>query len=66
MKHRSDACLCLSAQEDPATLDMFLRLCRFFRGSHTIEEMMWREGLSRTDVLHTIDVFSSVLYTITA
>eukprot|EP00053_Salpingoeca_punica_P014093 m.127972 g.127972 ORF g.127972 m.127972 type:complete len:967 (-) comp16378_c0_seq3:132-3032(-) len=51
----------LPAAASAAMLDRFLRLCPYFRGVHSLEEIMWLENISRNDVLEVVSHFSDVL-----
>ena len=54
-----------AAADDPDVLDLFLRLCQYFRGQHPLEEIMWRENLSRQQLAGVLSSFSGVLTRIT-
>lgn len=56
-----------AAADDPdhEVLDLFLKLCRYFRGQHPLEEIMWRENMSRQQLIGVLSSFSSVLTRIT-
>ena len=43
------------------SLDLFCRLCRYFRGEHPIEEILWLEGVSRARIEELIDLWSPLL-----
>ena len=49
------------AADDPDVRDLFLRLCQYFRGQHPLEEIMWRENLSRQQLVGVLSSFSSIL-----
>lgn len=49
------------AADDPDVRDLFLRLCQYFRGKHPLEEIMWRENLSRQQLVGVLSSFSSIL-----
>ena len=46
-------------------LALFLRLCPYFRGKHTLEEIMYRENLSRAQLTEILKKFSAVVRTVT-
>ena len=46
-------------------LTLCIRLCRYFHGSHHLEEIMLIENMSRSQLLTLIDKFSEVLVTCT-
>eukprot|EP01083_Nonionella_stella_P270244 914957_1 len=47
---------------DDAVLAMlFKRLCSYFDGRHHLEEIMWRESVSSTDLKQVLDAYSGVL-----
>jgi len=54
-------------QVDAATkledLELFARLCIYFRGKDHLEEIMYRENVRRSQLLHLLDKFRSVLIT---
>eukprot|EP00729_Bicosta_minor_P022174 gene22174-1039_t len=54
-----------AAADDPDVLDLFLRLCQYFRGQHPLEEIMWRENLSRQQLAGVLSSFSGILTRIT-
>ena len=54
-----------AAADDPDVLDLFLRLCQYFRGQHPLEEIMWRENLIRQQLAAVLSSFSGVLTRIT-
>lgn len=37
------------------------RLCRYFRGTHHLEEIMWRENVERFDLLQVLDKYKNIL-----
>ena len=46
-------------------LTLYIRLCRYFHGSHHLEEIMLIENMSRSQLLTLIDKFGEVLVTCT-
>eukprot|EP00124_Ichthyophonus_hoferi_P005354 Ihof_evm2s755 gene=Ihof_evmTU2s755 len=40
----------LPASENPHNFSLFLRLAPYFRGDHHVEEIMWRENISRSEI----------------
>ena len=60
-----DAIKQVPAASDHEMLDLFLRLCQYFRGEHPLEEVMWRENLSRQQLGKLLSSFSEVLTRIT-
>ena len=53
----------LPEADDVAKLHTFFRLCPYFRGEHHIEEIMFRESVSRAVVDSIVSTFSRVLVT---
>jgi Nitrogen Permease regulator of amino acid transport activity 3 len=43
------------------TMALFRRLCPYFRGRHSIEEILWRESLPREHLTMVLEQFSDVL-----
>jgi len=37
------------------------RLCRYFRGKHPVEEILWRERVKRTDLDELCESFKPIL-----
>ena len=52
-------------QVAPNELELFLRLCPYFRGKHTLEEIMYRENLNRAQLIDVIKKFAAVVRTVT-
>lgn len=40
-----------------------VRLCKYFRGKHHLEEIMYLENVRRSSLLHLLDKFRSILIT---
>ena len=59
---RYNSVMRLSASADRDLLGRFFQLLPYFRGAHTIDEMMWRESMSRADVTDVLDKFRAVLH----
>jgi hypothetical protein len=53
----------VEASEDIADLKMFARLCMYFDGKHHLEEIMYQENITRSQLLTIIDKFGEVLIT---
>lgn len=45
------------------TFQLFLKLCPFFRGKHHIEEIMWRENITREDLMKVLEKYQTLLVT---
>ncbi|CDW53709.1 NPR3 domain containing protein [Trichuris trichiura] len=56
-----DILLAHRASADPARLEMFIQLLPYFDGEHHIEEMMFFETLSRTEVMQVISDYDDML-----
>lgn len=52
-------------QVAPDDLELFLRLCPYFRGKHKLEEIMYRENLNRAQLVDILKKFSAVVRTVT-
>jgi hypothetical protein len=39
----------------------FFRLCPYFRGFHHLEEIMWRENVSRDDITKVLKKYQHIL-----
>ena len=52
----------LPAAGDHDAVSRFFQLLPYFRGAHTIDEMMWRESMSRAEVHEVLDKFRAVLH----
>lgn len=52
----------LPAAEDEIALSRFFQLLPYFGGRHSVDEMMWCENLSRTQILETFHQFRAVLH----
>ena len=49
------------ASKNPDDLRLFAKLCPYFNGKHHLEEMMFYENLSRSQLLALLDKFKEVL-----
>ncbi|RUS89760.1 hypothetical protein EGW08_002463, partial [Elysia chlorotica] len=49
------------ASKNPEDLRLFARLCPYFNGKHHLEEMMFYENLSRSQLVALLDKFKEVL-----
>lgn len=52
----------VAAARDPDDLKLFTRLIPYFRGNHHLEEVMYYENLTRSQLLTLIDKFRDVLF----
>lgn len=50
----------------PNMLILSRRLCKYFDGTHHLEEIMLNENMTRTDLLNIIDRHLPMLYTMQA
>ena len=46
---------------DPSAATLFARLCPYFRGRHTQNEIMWRENVSRRELALLLEVYKEQL-----
>ncbi|EGG22631.1 UPF0171 family protein [Cavenderia fasciculata] len=51
--------------DNTKSYQLFKRLCPYFRGLHHLEEIMWRENISRDDLSKILKKYKSVLIQIT-
>jgi len=45
------------------TFQLFQRLCPYFRGGHHIEEIMWRENITREELMKVLEKYQALLVT---
>ena len=50
-----------AAKASDDSLQMFLRLCPYFRGEHHVEDIMWLENVGREAVMSTLHAFHDVI-----
>ncbi|XP_062508618.1 GATOR1 complex protein NPRL3-like isoform X2 [Corticium candelabrum] len=60
-----DAVHQVEASKDINDLKLFARLCGYFDGKYHLEEIMYRENITRSQLLTVIDKFGEVLITCT-
>ncbi|KAI9564992.1 hypothetical protein GHT06_008734 [Daphnia sinensis] len=58
-----EAVLQVDAAANSEDMDLFARLCKYFRGKHHLEEIMYLENVRRSNLLHLIDKFRTILVT---
>eukprot|EP00117_Sycon_ciliatum_P036630 scpid69827/ scgid0460/ Nitrogen permease regulator 3-like protein; Alpha-globin regulatory element-containing gene protein len=67
-KHLSEtelsAVLAVDASQNHEDLELFARLCPYFRGKQHLEEMMYYENVTRSQLLTLLDKYSGVLVTV--
>lgn len=60
-------CLCVlqtEGQVDKEDMRLFLRMSKYFRGDHHLEDIMFYENVTRSELLMLIDKFRSILITV--
>uniref|UniRef100_A0A673M9Q9 GATOR complex protein NPRL3 n=1 Tax=Sinocyclocheilus rhinocerous TaxID=307959 RepID=A0A673M9Q9_9TELE len=60
-EHERQAILRVPAAQNPEDLRLFARLLHYFRGHHHLEEIMYNENMSRSQLKTLFDKFRSVL-----
>ena len=61
--YERQALLTLNAASSSKDLRLFAKLLKYFHGRHHLEEIMYYENISRSQILTIIDKFRDVLVT---